>query len=68
MLQTLATVVVAMAALGTTESSVGAPEADPRGGQFEVYWGEQSWDEMYAPQIRATIDGYALSETQGKTE
>ena len=28
----------------------------------EVYWGEQSWDEMYAPQVRVTVDKYALTK------
>jgi len=26
----------------------------------EVYWSEQSWDEMYAPQARITVDSRAL--------
>jgi hypothetical protein len=26
----------------------------------EVFWSEQSWDEMYAPQARITVDGRAL--------
>ena len=26
----------------------------------EVYWSEQSWDEMYAPQVRITIDSRDL--------
>ncbi|HIN12456.1 MAG: hypothetical protein MK365_09140 [Vicinamibacterales bacterium] len=34
----------------------------------EVYWGEQSWDEMYAPQIRVTLDRYDLSKPPGKTQ
>ena len=33
----------------------------------EVYWSEQSWDEMYAPQARITIDGRALHKTNGTT-
>jgi hypothetical protein len=27
----------------------------------EVYWSEQSWDEMYAPQARITVDSRALT-------
>ncbi len=27
----------------------------------EVYWGEQSWDEMYSPQVRITVDKYDLT-------
>ena len=34
----------------------------------QVYWGEQSWDEMYAPQIRVTIDHLDLSTSKGKIE
>jgi len=30
--------------------------------QKKVYWGEQSWDEMYAPQIRVTVDDYDLTK------
>ena len=30
----------------------------------EVYWGEQSWDEMYNPQVRITVDKYDLTKTQ----
>jgi hypothetical protein len=26
----------------------------------EVYWSEQSWDEMYAPQARITVDSRDL--------
>ena len=29
----------------------------------EVFWSEQSWDEMYAPQARITVDGRPLSKT-----
>jgi mono/diheme cytochrome c family protein len=29
----------------------------------EVFWSEQSWDEMYAPQARITIDGRVLKNT-----
>jgi mono/diheme cytochrome c family protein len=29
----------------------------------EVFWSEQSWDEMYAPQARITVDGRALKTT-----
>ena len=25
-----------------------------------VYWSEQSWDEMYAPQVRITVDSRDL--------
>ena len=28
----------------------------------EVYWSEQSWDEMYAPQARITIDSHDLKK------
>ena len=27
-----------------------------------VYWSEQSWDEMYAPQARITVDGRELRQ------
>jgi hypothetical protein len=30
----------------------------------EVFWSEQSWDEMYAPQARITIDSRALDTTK----
>ena len=33
----------------------------------EVYWGEQSWDEMYSPQVRITIDKDRLSKPKGQT-
>jgi hypothetical protein len=29
----------------------------------EVFWSEQSWDEMYAPQARITVDSRQLKET-----
>jgi hypothetical protein len=29
----------------------------------EVFWSEQSWDEMYAPQARITVDSRTLSKT-----
>jgi mono/diheme cytochrome c family protein len=29
----------------------------------EVFWSEQSWDEMYAPQARITVDGRELKGT-----
>ena len=29
----------------------------------EVFWSEQSWDEMYAPQARITVDSRALKTT-----
>jgi len=32
-----------------------------------VYWSEQSWDEMYAPQARITIDGRVLRTTPPTT-
>jgi len=28
----------------------------------EVFWSEQSWDEMYAPQARITVDSRGLSK------
>ena len=34
----------------------------------QVYWGEQSWDEMYVPQIRVAIDHFDLSTPKGKFE
>ena len=35
----------------------------------EVYWGEQSWDEMYNPQVRITVDKYDLTKmNRDKTE
>ena len=30
----------------------------------EVFWSEQSWDEMYAPQARITVDGRDLKKAQ----
>jgi len=33
----------------------------------EVFWSEQSWDEMYAPQARLTIDSRALKTTAPAT-
>ena len=29
----------------------------------EVFWSEQSWDEMYAPQARITVDSRELKKT-----
>ena len=29
----------------------------------EVFWSEQSWDEMYAPQARITVDSRDLRRT-----
>jgi hypothetical protein len=29
----------------------------------EVFWSEQSWDEMYAPQARITVDSRELKTT-----
>ena len=29
----------------------------------EVFWSEQSWDEMYAPQARITVDRRELKTT-----
>ncbi len=34
--------------------------------QKEVYWGEQSWDEMYNPQLRITVDRWDLTQIEGK--
>jgi mono/diheme cytochrome c family protein len=34
----------------------------------EVFWSEQSWDEMYAPQARITIDGRALRKASTGTQ
>jgi hypothetical protein len=34
----------------------------------EVYWSEQSWDEMYAPQIRAVIDNRVISGDKAGTQ
>jgi len=31
----------------------------------EVFWSEQSWDEMYAPQARITVDGRELKKEEG---
>jgi hypothetical protein len=33
----------------------------------QVFWSEQSWDEMYAPQVRITIDGRDLRRQQTST-
>ena len=33
----------------------------------EVYWSEQSWDEMYAPQVRITVDGRDLRKKDIRT-
>jgi hypothetical protein len=33
----------------------------------EVYWSEQSWDEMYAPQVRITVDSRALNTSATAT-
>ena len=33
----------------------------------EVYWSEQSWDEMYAPQVRITIDSRDLRKKDVST-
>jgi hypothetical protein len=33
----------------------------------EVYWSEQSWDEMYAPQARITVDSRALKASAAAT-
>jgi mono/diheme cytochrome c family protein len=32
----------------------------------EVFWSEQSWDEMYAPQARITVDGRELKKEEGR--
>ena len=34
------------------------------GPHLEVYWAEQSWDEMFSPQIRITIDSRNLLEME----
>ena len=34
----------------------------------EVFWSEQSWDEMYAPQARITVDSRTLRATKVGTE
>ena len=34
----------------------------------EVYWGEQSWDEMYSPQVRITVDQWDLTKMKPATE
>ena len=37
--------------------------------QKEVYWGVQSWDEMYNPQVRVTVDKWDLTKMKrGTTE
>ena len=33
----------------------------------EVFWSEQSWDEMYAPQARITVDGRGLTKGTATT-
>ena len=35
---------------------------------LEVNWSEQSWDEMYSPQIRAAIDSRDISKTPAATQ
>jgi mono/diheme cytochrome c family protein len=35
--------------------------------QNTVYWSEQSWDEMYAPQVRITLDQRDLRKTRDLT-
>ena len=34
----------------------------------EVFWSEQSWDEMYAPQARITVDSRELRATKATAE
>lgn len=34
----------------------------------EVWWSEQSWDEMYAPQVRITVDERDLRKTRATTQ
>jgi hypothetical protein len=34
----------------------------------EVFWSEQSWDEMYAPQARITVDGKPLNKTAASAQ
>ncbi len=34
----------------------------------EVFWSEQSWDEMYAPQARITVDSRELRTAKAATE
>lgn len=41
--------------------------ADPAR-EKEVYWSEQSWDEMYAPQIRAVIDNRVIGSGKAGTQ
>jgi hypothetical protein len=33
----------------------------------EVFWSEQSWDEMYAPQARITVDSRGLPKSVATT-
>jgi hypothetical protein len=33
----------------------------------EVFWSEQSWDEMYAPQARITVDSRGLPKSAATT-
>ncbi len=35
---------------------------------LEVYWAEQSWDEMFSPQIRITVDSQDLTKTETDEE
>jgi len=34
----------------------------------EVFWSEQSWDEMYAPQARITVDSKDLRSSKTTAE
>jgi hypothetical protein len=34
----------------------------------EVYWSEQSWDEMFLPFLELTVDKNDLQRTQPKTD
>jgi hypothetical protein len=34
----------------------------------EVFWSEQSWDEMYAPQVRVTVDSRTIRQPKVATE
>ena len=38
------------------------------GPHLPVYWAEQSWDEMFSPQIRITIDSQDLTKTDTDSE
>jgi hypothetical protein len=38
------------------------------GPENDVYWSEQSWDEMYAPQARITVDSRELKKAGFTTE